>query len=419
MAVYDYEGNRIDYQPNEDVTISVSSMPKVYITGTLPTTKSDGEVPVTVMYNGTTLNFTEYATLKVQGDSSTQYPKKNFTIKLFTDSGRTTKAKHNFNGWGKKNKYVLKANWIDLTHARNIVSARLWSDVVASRSDYDSLPQRLRESPNNAAIDGFPVKLFANGVYQGRYTWNIAKDDFLFNMDEESESNVALCGEGGSADASTSALFRELARVDETDWTDELHDTVPQSVVTQLNNFITFVMNSSDADFVANFGNYADLTSFIDYRCFQDCICGHDSSYKNQILLSYDGLKYYASAYDMDSTFGLYWDGASFVETDRPWRVMPPNAKSNLLYDRLESLFLPQIKARYSVLRQGPLSANNIISRFEDFTESTPPWLMAEDYASTTANGAYTNIPSKNTNNVQQIRTFTVARLAYVDSILG
>ena len=41
------------------------------------------------------------------------------------------------------NKYVLKANWIDHTHARNIVSANLWSQIVASREDYDTLPEEL------------------------------------------------------------------------------------------------------------------------------------------------------------------------------------------------------------------------------------------------------------------------------------
>jgi hypothetical protein len=51
------------------------------------------------------------------------YPKKNFTIKLFEDANRTVKQKIAFKNWGKQNKFCLKANWIDISHLRNIVSA--------------------------------------------------------------------------------------------------------------------------------------------------------------------------------------------------------------------------------------------------------------------------------------------------------
>lgn len=411
--IYDISGQAIEVS-----NIDAYHLPRLYVEGVLPTTKAQGELSVTVKYVGDGDVFTSYATLKVQGDSSTQYPKKNFTIKLFDDIAHTQKQKHDFKEWGNQNKFVLKANWIDLSHARNIVSARLWADVVRSRSDYSLLPEQLRESPNLGAVDGFPIVMFVNGVYYGRYTWNIAKDKFLYNMDDSLATNVALVGEGGSADASQSALFREAAVVDGSDWTDEIHDTVPTAVVTQLNAFISHVMTSSDSAFISNFGNYADLTSFIDYRCFQDVICGLDSSYKNQVLITYDGLKYYASAYDMDSTHGLYWNGSYFVDYDYPWRRLPPLDKTNLLYDRLESLALPQIKARYAVLRQTALTVTNIIEHFEKFMEDTPPYVIAEDYAETTANGAFTQIPSQSTNNIQQIRDYVVNRLAYVDSEL-
>ena len=78
----------------------------------------------------------------------------------------------------------MKANWIDITHSRNVVSARLWGDVVKSRTDYDTLPELLRISPNQGAIDGFPIKFYGNNVYWGRYTMNIPKDAWMTNMDK-------------------------------------------------------------------------------------------------------------------------------------------------------------------------------------------------------------------------------------------
>ena len=58
-------------------------LPNVYITGTLPTAKSDGDLPITIHYISKTLDFKNYGTLKVQGASSAGYPKKNFTLKLY------------------------------------------------------------------------------------------------------------------------------------------------------------------------------------------------------------------------------------------------------------------------------------------------------------------------------------------------
>jgi hypothetical protein len=43
----------------------------------------------------------------------------------------------------------------------------------------------------------------------------------------------------------------------------------------------------------------------------------------------------------------------------------------------------------------------NIITRFENFMEYMPQELVKEDYASTTAGGAYSGIPSVIKNNLQ------------------
>ena len=44
---------------------------------------------------------------------------------------------------------------------------------------------------------------------------------------------------------------------------------------------------------------------------------------------------------------------------------------------------------------------------------------MAEDYANTTGGGSFTNIPSKTTNNIQQIRSFALARQAWTDEYVA
>lgn len=405
-------GNNIEPQ--------LMDMPRIYFSeGTLPTSKT-----ATVMkfdYYSKTKEYHGYVEIKCQGNSSMAYPKKNFTIKLYKDKAKTGKLKVDFKGWGKQSKFVLKANWIDLTHARNVVSARIWGDIVKSRSGYANLPELLRTSPNQGAIDGFPVIVYGNGCYQGRYTLNIPKDKWMNNMDDTLDTHCILCGENYY-----SGCFLQSAAINGTDWTDELHDVVPATIKTRWNEVITFVKDSTDADFKANLNNYIDVESAIDYLLYGIISTGFDAFGKNQIYMTYDGIKWIASMYDMDSTWGLWWDGSRFVATDYAREQFQDMTKAsdcsgegNKLYVRLQNLFINQIKSRYTELRQNIFTYPYLINKFEEFIQICPQDTVQEDYASTTANNAYTGIPSKTTNNIQQLRNYINARLTYVDSYIN
>lgn len=401
-------GGGASVEPAED------DIPKVFFGGALQQTKD--EVVVPFRYISKTQDISGYAEIKAQGNSSMSYPKKNQTVKLYKDAGCTEKLKVDFKGWGEQNKHVYKANWIDITHARNVVSARLWADVVKSRTNYAELPELLRTSPNQGAMDGFPIKVYANGVYQGRYTLNIPKDKWAFNMDDALDNHCVLCGENY-----VSGCFRAAANINESDWTDEIHVTVPASIKTRWNEVISFVMNSTDEEFKANLGNYFDVESLLDYHLFGLVSCGLDAYGKNQIYMTYDGQKWIASMYDMDSTWGLWWTGESFVATnyDRSEYQDFKDGEGNLLYIRLEELFYKELQARWEELRSGALSIENIINRFERFTDIAPAELVKEDYASTTGDGAFAGIPSKTTSTIQQIRGYAVARHAWCDTYVA
>ena len=380
-----------------------SDIPKVFFNGEKPTSKSS--VHATIEYKSKTEHFKGYVDIKCQGTSSMAYPKKNYTIKMFTDSTMAKKVKKDFKGWGKQSKFCLKANYIDHSHARNICSAKIWNQIVASRENYALLPELLRTSPCNGAIDGFPIKVYYNNNYEGIYTWNIPKDKWMFNMDDTLDNHCVLCGEEYNSGCFLSANANL--------WSDEIHDTMPASIVTSFNAFQNFVINSTDDDFKANLENYVYVDSLIDYYIFQYAICGLDAMGKNQLFATYDGTKWIATSYDMDSTFGLYWNGQKFVSTT--YRMQEDyesckNGNPNKLYVRLEKLFVNEIKARYKQLRSDILSYNNIVNTFEPFMDIIGNDLYAEDLT------IYTGIPSGSTNNIQQIRNYYRDRLVYVDA---
>lgn len=418
MNLYDASGNIIPVSGQNVATVEPANgdIPRLYLFGNVANTATGTTENITIRYRSKTESFDCYGTIKVQGSSSKAYPKKNYTIKLFSDIAHETKFRYNFRGWGKQNKFCLKANWIDFTHARNVVTARLWGEMVRSRSDFESLPKELRTAPNCGAIDGFPIMVFINGLYWGRYTFNIPKDAWTFGMDDSLDTHCAICGE----DYKKTCFQESPVLLDGSDWSDEIHDTCPESIVTRWNEVHDFVISSTDEEFVANFENFMNLLSVIDYYILAYADCGIDSLGRNMIFLTYDGNYWINSAYDLDSTWGLGWSGAL---TNNPELAMQSGYQSvinysegNKLFVRLESLCGDAIKTRYAELRNSVLSETNIINHFEVFMEPMSKDLMAEDYAATTGEGAFTEIPSKDTNTIQQLRDFIVKRLAYVDA---
>ena len=416
-AVGSHHGASEDYYPDQHFFTEPdpADIPKIFFGEALPQTKDD--TIMSFRYISKTKDISGYCKTKAQGNSSMSYPKKNQTVKLYTDKECTEKLNVDFKGWGRQNKFCLKANWVDLTHARNVVSARLWGDVVKTRTNYAELPELLRTSPNQGAVDGFPVKVYADGVYQGRYTLNIPKDAWMANMDKNLDNHCILCGENY-----VSGCFRAEAKIDESDWTDEVHDTVPETIKTRWNEVIRFVMNSTDEEFVSGIGNYFDVESLIDYYIFGLVTCNNDGFGKNQLFFTYDGQKWLASVYDVDNTFGTYLGYVLAHNFPRnryeDYYASYETRYGNLLYIRLESLFTDAIKARYAELKNGALSLTNIINRFERFTDIAPQSLVEEDYADTTADGAFSNIPLKEESNIQQIRNYIVKRYPYVDGYI-
>lgn len=147
--------------------------------------KSDDRI-IIVKYISDNVTFKSYAKLKLQGDSSLNYPKKNYNITFCEDKKCLQKKNVNLK-WGEISKYTLKANWIDTTHSRNIVTAKIVSQMQREYGLFE-------DSINNALVDGFPIKVYLNEEFYGLYTLNLHKDSiFEFNND-----NVLLVGDAGS-----------------------------------------------------------------------------------------------------------------------------------------------------------------------------------------------------------------------------
>ena len=356
-----------DYTDNEIAGVAGVSkvepeeldMPKVFFYGNaLPTTKEN--VNLTMDYISNTAKFSSFVKLKCQGSSSMSYAKKNFTVAMYSDEARVTKLKKDFKGWGGQSKFCLKANYVDTTHTRNLSGARIAYDMVASRPD-SPFKQQLLQCPRNGAVDGFPIKLYFNGEFYGIYTWNIPKDAWMFNMNEDNPNHCVLCAEvnnNGNELMRNACQFRKLWNGN-ADWSVEV-GTASANIKASFDRCINFVMTATDEEFKANIGEYFDLYSLLDYYCFSYLTCHLDGLAKNVLMATYDGIIWGACLYDMDSIYGVSFNGQNYVATNYqcPEQYQETNS---LLWQRIESCFSTELYTRYLELRQGALSLSNIV----------------------------------------------------------
>lgn len=333
---------------------SGTDIPRLYLNGDITSMESkDESSDITFRYDDGTQEISGYAEIKYQGTSSMSYDKKNYTLKFYSDAEHDEKLKLDV-GWGPQNKYCMKANWIDRTHARNVVSAKLAGRMQEKYG-------LLMESPNHGAVDGFPVEIYNNGKFYGLYTFNIPKDTWQFAMDEDDPNHIVVGGEGWE-DAN---LFHDMPNFDA--WEVEVGEDNDETLE-KLNRLFDFVMNSSDAEFKENFSQYLNLDSALNYYVFSDLAYLDDNLGKNMLMATYDGMQWYLSLYDLDSSWGAGTNGWSLMEYEEGNLDL---AKNNL-FARMEVCFGQELAQRYFELRSGILSNENILAEFESFRDQIP-----------------------------------------------
>ena len=508
-------------------------LPVLYLTGDVSAMTKENEVSLGYVYGDKSGS----CTVKWQGSSSLAYPKKNYTIKF-------DNAFEVVDGWGEQKKYCLKANFIDHSHARNLVSAKLWGQVAKSRSfnprtltallagesirefqdayttengalvanksaysggslyledisvpaggyrltcdaffpegatdlqaamrfyrkdtnvegaysyasvskagvwesvtfsgtiwaegsatlislqgsatngvkfknikltglygegeysfDFDGI-YSINELPNAGAVDGFPCIISLNGEFHGLYTFNIPKDGWLFGMNDSTAKHAILC-----ADTQNDACgFKALATLtDDFDLEYVSDENNSGWVLDSINTLIGAVMNSDGTDLDTTVAQYLDWDSAIDYLIFAVLLCGKDMCRKNYLLVTYDGTQWFFSAYDMDSTYGMKWNGKGF---DSALGYPHINDYNHRVMELIYTYKKDALKARYAEIRNAIMSEDNVALAFENFTAAIPSPIFMEDVKK------WTTIPLSSVSNVAQIRDWYSRRVKVID----
>ena len=350
-------------------------IPKLYFTGNMSEitleTQRDKEIvcEIDVEYRSKEQIANRSAKIKIQGSSSTQWRKKNYTVTFYEENNFDKKQGIDV-GWGSQNKYCLKANWIDKTHSRNVVTAKLAGEMQKKYNLFTT-------APNNGAVDGFPVEVYINGEFHGLYTMNIPKDEWQFNMDKKNPNHIVIGGDNWA----DSVLFKEIP-TDFSGWEVEVGPD-DDATLAKVQRLVDFVLNSSDEDFKSKFGEYLNLDSTLNYYIMMNYAWMPDNTGKNMLLATYDGNVWYPSLYDLDTTWGVHWTGG--YEYNYSYGVI--NGNNSVLWQRFEEHFKPEIAARYFELRSSVLDTEYIMTKFNNFYNTIPQEVLDRETAKWTRPG--------------------------------
>lgn len=373
----------------------------------LPVLRLDGDTSLMTKDNAVDLAYTfdhfgiaGTLSCKWQGSSSINYDKKNYTLKF--DQAFEAKT-----GWGAQKKYCAKANYIDFSHSRNVVTAKLWGQMVASRNPANDA---LAACPNYGAVDGFPILIAINDEFAGVYTFNIPKDGWMLNMGD-GDNEAILCADLNSPANNFKA--EAVVGADKTDF--ELEYVSDESntawVQTSLNNLINACIASDGTDLDTTIAPMLDWDSAIDYTILCALIDHRDGVGKNYLLHTWDGVKWYFDAYDMDAIFGNKHDGKYFFPAAQNIGVRFAYLKNtHRLAELIMRYKLDALKARYKTLRASVLSEDNVATMFVNFAAQIPLAALVED------NRIWPTVPSTNVSNVHQIIDWYRRRVQMIDA---
>ena len=230
----------------------------------------------------------------------------------------------------------------------------------------------------------------------------------MFGMGSATTEAI-VCADGYG----TATQFNQLAKLDGSDFKLEYDGGAgTEAIKTSLNRLIQTVMDATAENFDSTVGQYLDISSAIDYYIFTCMLGGGDMVEKNYLLATYDGVKWFFSAYDMDTTFGLAWDGSGFSSA-YSYPMFATYTEHNLLMDKLYDYKLSAIKTRYVALRQFHATDFNFQYIVYQFMKGFPKGLKNREL------DLWAGLPSTDVSNAAQITTWFAQRLKLLDAELN
>ena len=321
------------------------------------------EVPVDIYFYsayGKEYDFIIYQCgLRIQGTSSTTYPRKNYRIyfsrstkygtKLYVNGVEVADFKYSFKPGARPiDIFCLKADFSDSSSTHNTGAVRIVNDIW-KRCGWLTPPQMAYKGNYDVRIgvDGFPIDLFydnngtGENVYLGKYNFNNEKSGsgiiYGFEGIEGFNDEAALKGGRNKCicleflnNSETLCLFGTSNmdtfddalefrfKADDT-WATAHEDD--KAAVKRLWEWI-YSCKGNLTKFLNEYAEYFGNDSPFAWYLITDYFMAVDNRAKNMMLVTWDGKIWYFIPYDMDTVFGERNDSVLKYDYTITWETM-------------------------------------------------------------------------------------------------
>lgn len=321
------------------------------------------EVPVDIYFYsayGKEYDFIIYQCgLRIQGTSSTTYPRKNYRIyfsrstkygtKLYVNGVEVADFKYSFKPGARPiDIFCLKADFSDSSSTHNTGAVRIVNDIW-KRCGWLTPPQMAYKGNYDVRIgvDGFPIDLFydnngtGENVYLGKYNFNNEKSgsgiiygfEGIEGFNDEAtlngERNKCICLEFlnnsetlclfGTSNMDTFDDALEFRFKPDQTWATAHEDD--KAAVKRLWEWI-YSCKGNPTKFLNEYAEYFGNDSPFAWYLITDYFMAVDNRAKNMMLVTWDGKIWYFIPYDMDTVFGERNDSVLKYDYTITWETM-------------------------------------------------------------------------------------------------
>ncbi|MHC7881481.1 CotH kinase family protein [Klebsiella pneumoniae] len=330
----------------------------------VPPNKAAGQYPTTarIDIDGKVISF--FSTFEVQGDTSATFPKKNLNITFSSTADRDEDMDLKIGDIIPHDEWTFKSNWIDNTHARQYASFLLWSQMMDSRRGWpkrdidhsytgkvgaDGFPTGARAHPV-----GYPAVLYVNDAFYGIGTFAVGKKKENYNIPKNNPTQIHISMDANTAWVDITKISTPAMQAQYSFKAPKTQTEATQAALAAWDVFAS----SGQADFTANINTKMDKNNAIDFYLLLAAIGATDlwanNNTKNVQFITWDGVKWFFMPYDLDTTYGLKFEGTTISYL--PDTVPGTDRSANLFWMKVRNAYGDDVNQRYADLRNQGVS---------------------------------------------------------------
>lgn len=293
-------------------------------------------------------NIESKASVKIRGNSTSKYPKKQYSIELLTNKGKENEKK--MLGMEKGSDWVLNGPFADKSLMRNYIALKTSKNIMEYAPDarfcevflIDDNSREIKEKHYKGVYVMIEeIKRDDNRVDITKSLDNLDETSFILAKDRQKEGDIKLRSYGKETYLYQYGLNVVYPK-------NSLTPGKQEYIEKYISEFERVLYSDKFNDPVEGYNKYIDVDSFVDYYVINEFFKNTDAGlFSTYIYKDYEEKIKAGPVWDFNKSLGNHndnigkpYDYTSFFMNQRPWfdRLMEDSNFANKVVDRYKSL---------------------------------------------------------------------------------